>query len=108
MNTSLSPLTNVSHLGEEEQSLLRLKAELHEKLIGSLNLSIVRTVDPDRLREELRRGAEELCSLHGGLLSQSDREHMVEELVDETIGLGPLEPLMADPTVSDILINGPY
>ncbi|HEX3356444.1 MAG TPA: CpaF family protein, partial [Tepidisphaeraceae bacterium] len=73
-----------------------------------LNLSMIRTVDPEQLREELRRGAEELCSLHGGLLSRSDRERMVEELVDEAIGLGPLEPLMADPTVSDILINGPH
>jgi len=108
MNNAAIQLNSAMNLRDEEQGLLRLKAELHEKLISSLNLSIVRTVDPDLLREELRRGAEELCSLHGGLLSQSDRERMVEELVDETIGLGPLEPLIADPTVSDILINGPY
>jgi len=73
-----------------------------------LNLAIVRTVDPERLREELRRGAEELCAVHGGLLSQADQERLVDDLVHEATGLGPLEPLMNDPTISDILINGPY
>jgi len=97
-----------SHAKEDEQQFQRIKAELHERLIGSLNFSMVRTVDPEWLREELRRGAEELCRSHAELLSQSDRELLVEELVYETLGLGPLEPLMRDPTVSDILINGPH
>jgi len=91
----------------EEEQYLRLKAELHERLVASLNLSIVRTVDPERLRDELRRGAEELCSAHGGLLSQADQNRLVADVVDEAIGLGPLESLMNDPTISDILINGP-
>ncbi len=95
-------------LKEDEQQFDRLKAELHERLVGGLNLSLVRTVDPNWLRDELRRGADELCSNHAGLLSQADRERMIDELVDETLGLGPLEPLMADPTISDILINGPH
>jgi pilus assembly protein CpaF len=95
-------------LGSEEDRLLRLKAELHERLVGSLNLSMVRSVDPERLRDELRQGAEELCSLHGGLLSHATRERLIDDLLDEIVGLGPLEPLMADPTVSDILINGPH
>ncbi len=93
---------------DEDQQFNRLKAALHERLVGGLNLSLVRTVDPEWLREELRRGAEELCSNHAGLLSQADRERMIDELVYETLGLGPLEPLMSDPTVSDILINGPH
>ncbi len=93
---------------DDDQQFNRLKAALHERLVGSLNLSLVRTVDPEWLREELRRGAEELCSNHAGLLSQADRERMIDELVYETLGLGPLEPLMADPTISDILINGPH
>jgi len=106
----LSSLANngAATLSHDGDHLERLKAELHERLVGSLNLSIVRTVEPELLREELRRGAEELCSLHGGLLSQADRERLVDDLVYETIGLGPLEPLMADPTISDILINGPH
>lgn len=93
---------------DDEEQFNRLKAELHERLVGGLNLSLVRTVDPAWLRDELRRGAEELCTNHAGLLSLADRERMIDELVYETLGLGPLEPLMADPTVSDILINGPH
>ena len=73
-----------------------------------MNMSLVRTVEPGWLREELRRGAEELCQNHAGLLSQADRERLIDELVYETLGLGPLEPLMGDPTISDILINGPH
>lgn len=100
---------NSSNLStRDEEQFQQLKAQLHERLVGSLNLSMVRTIDPERLREELRRGAEELCTLHGGLLSQAAREQLVEELVDEAVGLGPLEPLINDPTVSDILINGPH
>src|ERR1700688_1737338 len=97
----------LSSTKDEEEQFNRLKAQLHERLVGSLNLSLVRTVDPEWLREELRRGADELCSNHAGLLSQADRDRMIDELVYETLGLGPLEPLMKDPTVSDILINGP-
>jgi pilus assembly protein CpaF len=93
---------------DEEQQFHRLKVELHERLISGLNLSVIRTIDPERLREELRRGAEALCKSHATLLSHADRERLIDELVYETIGLGPLEPLMADPTISDILINGPY
>jgi pilus assembly protein CpaF len=85
-----------------------LKLELHDQLINGLNLSVLRSVEPHVLRAELRRGAEELCQLHAGLLSHDERVQLIDELVDETLGLGPLEPLLNDPTVSDILINGPF
>lgn len=85
----------------------QLKLQLHEQLIGGMDFSVMRTVDPNVLRAELRRGADQLCRMHADLLTQVERERLIEELVDETLGLGPLEPLMHDPTVSDILINGP-
>jgi pilus assembly protein CpaF len=97
-----------SQLKDDEQQYNRLKQQLHERLVGGLNLSLVRTVDPAWLREELRRGADELCRNHAGLLSQADRERLIDELLYETLGLGPLEPFMSDPTISDILINGPH
>lgn len=95
-------------LDDEEQEFLRLKAELHERLVGGLDFSVLRTMDPEVLRAELRKGAEEVCESHGGLMSKTDRERLVEELVYETVGLGPLEPLLDDPEISDILINGPH
>jgi pilus assembly protein CpaF len=85
-----------------------LKADLHEQLIGGIDFTVLRSVAPAVLREELRRGAEKLCQSRAGLLGHAERERLIDELVDETLGLGPLEPLMHDPTVSDILINGPY
>ncbi|MFT8131044.1 CpaF family protein, partial [Salmonella enterica subsp. enterica serovar Enteritidis] len=64
-------------------------------------------MDDYELRRELRRGAEELCSYRSDLLSYDERDRLINELIDETLGLGPIEPLLRDPTVSDILINGP-
>ena len=61
----------------------------------------------DELRLEVRRQAEALCRSRADLLSLSERERLVNEVLDETFGLGPLEPLMRDPEISDILINGP-
>lgn len=90
-----------------DRRLLDLKEKLHEQLIGGIDFAVLRSVDPLVLRDELRRGALQLCSLHSDLLSQSDRNRLVEELINEALGMGPLEPLMLDPTISDILINGP-
>jgi pilus assembly protein CpaF len=90
-----------------ERHLQKLKESLHEQLVSGVDFSVLRSVDPDVLREELRRGATQLCAANSDLLSQAERGRLIEELVDETLGLGPLEPLMHDPTVSDILINGP-
>src|SRR5215469_4395659 len=87
--------------------LSRIKRQLHERLITALDLSVVRTMSADELRAQLRRGAEEICGSRSELLSRAERDRLVEELLDETLGLGPLETLMRDPTVSDILINGP-
>ncbi|HVX16056.1 MAG TPA: CpaF family protein [Pirellulales bacterium] len=85
----------------------RIKRELHERLITAMDLTVVRTMPPDELRAQFRRGAEEICGSRSELLSRAERDRLVEELLDETLGLGPLEALMRDPTVSDILINGP-
>lgn len=101
------PIPTIVDSATREHRFQQLKAEIHEKLISGINLDVSRSVDQDRLREELRRGAEELTRMNSDLLSQVDRQRLVEELLDETLGMGPLEPLMQDPTISDILINGP-
>jgi len=64
-------------------------------------------MDEADVRSELRRGAMELCASHTDLINQQERERLINELIDETLGLGPLEPLLRDPTISDILVNGP-
>jgi pilus assembly protein CpaF len=90
-----------------EERFLRLKKELHQQLISGMDLTAVGTMDEQELRVEVRRTAEELCRLRSDLLNLSDRERLVNEVLDETFGLGPLEPLMRDPTITDIMVNGP-
>src|SRR6516225_5610235 len=97
---------NGSAPAAEERFLLH-KKELHQQLITSMDLSTIGTMSEDELRVEVRRAAEELCRRSSDLLSLSERERLVNEVLDETFGLGPLEPLMRDPTITDILINGP-
>jgi pilus assembly protein CpaF len=73
-----------------------------------MDLTALNALSRDQLRQEVRRVAEELCQRSPNLLNQQERDRLVGEVLDETFGLGPLEPLMRDPTVSDILINGPH
>jgi pilus assembly protein CpaF len=90
-----------------EERFLRHKRELHQQLIASMDLSAIGTISEEELRSEVRRNAEDLCRRSPDLLSLNERERLVNEVLDETFGLGPLEPLMRDPSISDILINGP-
>jgi pilus assembly protein CpaF len=85
----------------------RYKRELHEKLVTALNLAATEAMTDEQLRHEVRRAAEELSRFAPELLTTAERERVVQELMDEAFGLGPLEPLMKDSTVADILINGP-
>lgn len=87
--------------------LVRLKSDLHEQVIRELDLSTLGAMKDADLRREVRRIAEELCRTSPDLLSLGEQEHLVNEVIDEMFGLGSLEPLMADPDITDILINGP-
>jgi pilus assembly protein CpaF len=93
--------------GQQEQRFLRLKRELHEQLISKLDLSAIGRISEEELRLEVRRAAEELCRLGSDLLNLPEQERLVNEVLDETFGFGPLEALIRDPTITDILINGP-
>jgi pilus assembly protein CpaF len=90
-----------------QERFLQYKKELHQQLIAGMDLSAIGTMNEQELRLEVRRAAEDLCRRSSDLLSLSERERLVEEVMDETFGLGPIEPLMRDPTITDILINGP-
>jgi len=90
-----------------EPWFLALKRELHQQVISSMDLSAVGTMNDEQLRLEVRREAEALCRRRSDLLNLEERERLVNEVLDETFGLGPLESIMQDPTVTDILINGP-
>src|SRR5208283_2769568 len=88
------------------EDLLRLKSQLHRQLIENMDLTALGTMNREQLRMEVRRVADELCQRSANLLNRGERERVVNEVLDETFGLGPLESLMKDPTITDILING--
>jgi pilus assembly protein CpaF len=84
-----------------------LKRRIHGKLVEKLDLTKVGDLAGDVLRREIRLVVEHLCDTEGTLLNRNERDRLVEEVLDETFGLGPLELLLKDPSISDILINGP-
>ncbi len=95
---------------DQEKSQARfqqLKVEIHRDLISGMDLAAVEHMDDYTLRNQLRRGLEKLCDARAELISQADRNRLINEIIDETLGLGPIDPLLRDPTLSDILINGP-
>ena len=91
----------------KEDSFEQLKQRIHSKLVDKLDLSRVGELEGDVLRREIRLVVEHLCDSENTLLNRSERDRLIDEVLDETFGLGPLEALLKDPTISDILINGP-
>jgi pilus assembly protein CpaF len=89
----------------DEHAFQRLKTSIHEELVESLDLSLIGTLDRQRLGLEVRNVADSLCRERASALDSRDRQRLLDELLDEVFGLGPLEPLMADPTITDILVN---
>src|SRR5256886_17428608 len=85
-----------------------LKRLIHGKLVDKLDLSRVSDLQGDTLRREIRLVVERLCDTENPLLNRMERERLIDEVLDETFGFGPLEMLLKDPTISDILVNGPY
>lgn len=82
-----------------------IKFSLHKKLIDRLNLEAMASVASDRLRQEIRPSVAVLINEEKTPLSLIEKERLIEEILDEVFGLGPLEPLLNDPTVSDILVT---
>lgn len=93
---------------EGAKSFEELKRQIHLKLVEKLDLSRVSDLEGDTLRREIRLVVERLCDTENPLLNRMERERLIDEVLDETFGFGPLEALLKDPTISDILINGPH
>ena len=82
-----------------------LKTRLHERLLDMLNLSAIDKVAPSDLRREVSTIVNQLLAKEGVALNAKEFQQIVEEILDEVLGLGPLEPLLKDPTIGDILVN---
>src|SRR5260370_26587293 len=82
-----------------------VKTAIHRKLIQKLNLDRLTESNRDEVRREVGLILEALVHGESTPMNLQERERLVQEVLDEVFGLGPLEPLLADPTVSDILVN---
>src|SRR6476659_25043 len=87
----------------EEGIALRLR--IHERLLDLLNLSVLEKTPRENLRVEIRTVVGQLLQQEKRLLTPSQTEQLTEDVLDELLGLGPLEPLLKDQSVNDILIN---
>ena len=84
-----------------------LKFALHRKLLDRINLEALSSVASERVRNEVRAAVARLVEEERAPLSITEKDRIIEEVLDEVFGLGPLEPLLADPTISDILVTTP-
>jgi pilus assembly protein CpaF len=105
----MKPLPAASRTTDKNQAaeFELLKRRIHSKLVEKIDLTKIGDLEGDVLRREIRMVVEHLCDTEDTLLNRSERDRLVDEVLDETFGLGPLELILKDPSISDILINGP-
>ena len=111
---AVDPLEGLRSIPEAPQVIAdystvdKLKRELHTRLVERLDLSALEKIrDEGVLVQQIRAAVLEFLRSEQAPMSAAERDSVVEQIVWEVTGLGPLEPLMRDMTVSDILVNGP-
>ncbi|MCK5505303.1 MAG: CpaF family protein, partial [Thermodesulfovibrionia bacterium] len=100
-------------VAEEKQKFIvaneyfALKTRIHDRLLDLIDLSMIDSLEEDALRREIKRLVQNILREEQSNvpLNSEEREKIITEIQDEVLGLGPLEPFMKDPTVSDILVN---
>lgn len=85
---------------------LDLKVELHRRLLDLINLSALEKMSRDQIEVEIGEIVHEQLALQRHALNKDERKRLVSDILDELLGLGPLEPLLQDPAITDILVNG--
>src|SRR5262245_63153683 len=98
---ALRPESGIGHGAYQE-----LKVRIHQKLLDRVDLSVMESLSPERLKEEIALLVERLLAEEAVVVNDAERASLIRDIQNEMLGLGPLEPLLADPTISDILVNG--
>lgn len=92
---------------KRKEKMSELKVELHKRLLDNLNLAALEHASENDLKTEISAISTEALSEMSIALNATERVNLIQELYDEVMGLGPLEPLLKDDTINDILVNGP-
>src|SRR4030095_10075525 len=91
--------------GSGQYTFQEMKSRLHRALINRMDLTKLSSLTPEQVKEEVTRLAEGMLAQESTPLSSVERERLLNEVHHELFGLGPLEPLLGDSTISDILVN---
>jgi pilus assembly protein CpaF len=100
-----APETRTVRPGDVGSVSLELKVSLHQRLIDKINLAALETMTREQVSEQLNPIVAKMVAEERAALNRQEYERLLEELLDEVLGLGPIEPLLADPTIADILVN---
>ena len=103
----LGSLTLDPEQSDAHKRSLDLKVSIHRALLDKINLSVLEKLPREKIRAEIADIISELLAEQQEALNRAEREALVEDVLDELLGLGPLEPLLQDDSVTDILVNGP-
>src|SRR5688572_21419713 len=82
------------------------KLKVHDRLLKIMDLALLATIEEDLAREQIRETSRRLLEEETAPLNVEQRRRVIKHIEDEVLGLGPLEPLLADKKVADILVNG--
>ena len=93
-------------LSERDESLLQIRMAIHQSLLDKINLSMLDKLPEEQIRAEITGIVPELLVTFDQPLNRDERANLVEEVLDELLGLGPIEPLLKDESITDILVNG--
>lgn len=104
-DTALAPVSTQQSGFSDHKAYQALKSSIHRKLLDRVDLAVMESLPPDRLLEELKTLVERLLSEEPLAINEAERKSMVRDIQHEVLGLGPLEPLLADPSIADILVN---
>ena len=98
---------DVGH-GSSADPLVAVKARVHKRLLAEIDPTQASTDDPSIVRAGIRRLAGQMLDQETGLILEgSQLDVLADEVVDDVLGLGPIEPLLSDPTVTEVMVNGP-
>jgi pilus assembly protein CpaF len=100
-------MRNLAVVEELKVDYRRIKAALHARILSEIDIESLNQLSPETARERIRCLVRDLLQREKTPLTQPEREQLANDILDELFGLGPIEPLLTDFTISDILINGP-